>query len=110
MKTKTRPRTSAGSISDQLRAALTAPGRCPHAIAMSAGVAPSVVSRFVGGTRGITSETFDRLAAVLGLRMVDTGRGRAAGGSGAAQSKGKSNGADRPAALDLAADLGPAGA
>jgi hypothetical protein len=80
MKTKTRPRTSAGSISDQLRTALTAPGRCPHAVAMSAGVAPSVVSRFVSGARGLNSETIDRLAAVLGLRMVDTGRGRASAG------------------------------
>jgi plasmid maintenance system antidote protein VapI len=65
-------------ISGQLRAALTAPGRTPHAVAVAAGVAPSAVTRFVNGDRGLTTETLDRLADALGLRLVDTGRRKAA--------------------------------
>jgi hypothetical protein len=56
----------------------------PYAVATAAGVAPSVLTRFMNGERGLTLDTFDRLAA-LGLRLAETRRGRsaAAGPSGA---------------------------
>jgi transcriptional regulator with XRE-family HTH domain len=52
-------------------------GRSPAALAAAAGVAPSILSRFLAGARGITSDTFDRLAAALGgLRLVEVAAGR----------------------------------
>lgn len=60
------------SPSDQLAALVRQSGRSPAAIAAAAEVSPSVVCRFLSGARGITSETFDRLASALGgLRLVE---------------------------------------
>jgi plasmid maintenance system antidote protein VapI len=39
-------------------------------LAERAGVSRSVISRFVRGERGLTTDTLDRLAAVLRLRVV----------------------------------------
>jgi hypothetical protein len=35
------------------------------------GVSPGVVARFMGGQRGLTLDTVDRLARGLGLRLVE---------------------------------------
>ena len=61
------------SVSDQPRRS----GRTPAAIAVEAGVAPSVLCRFLSGERGLNSDSIDRLAAALGLRLVAIGRPRA---------------------------------
>jgi transcriptional regulator with XRE-family HTH domain len=46
------------------------------------GVDPTVIARFVAGEREIRNGTFDRIAAALGLRLVEVarpkGRGRRA--------------------------------
>jgi hypothetical protein len=63
--------------SDQLADLIRHSGRPPAAIAAAAGVAPSVLSRFLTGSRGIHSDTFDRLALALGgLRLVAISAGR----------------------------------
>lgn len=65
------------SPSDQLAALIRDSGHRPAALADDAGVAPSVLSRFLSGERGISSETFDRIAAALGgLRLVELTRRR----------------------------------
>lgn len=60
--------------SDALRAVITARGLPSHAVAAAAGLAPSIVSRWMAGQRGLTLDSFDRIAAALGLRLVETGR------------------------------------
>jgi transcriptional regulator with XRE-family HTH domain len=48
----------------------------PHALAVAAGIDPSAMSRFLGGHRGLSLESVERLAAALGFRvaLVDAGR------------------------------------
>lgn len=63
------------SLADQIRKAIEASGRSDYELASNAGLAPSVVSRFVVGTRGLTLDSADRLCEVLGLHLVgQTGR------------------------------------
>jgi transcriptional regulator with XRE-family HTH domain len=50
----------------------------PHELAERAGIAPSLLSRFRRGERGLTLASVDRLAEVLGLRLVGNGRRRPA--------------------------------
>ena len=57
------------SFTDQIREAIRRSGRTNHAIARDMGVAPSVIHRFMNGT-GLETPTLDRLARVLGLRVV----------------------------------------
>jgi len=71
MPTKRPPRTAA--LSDQLRAAIEAHGT-PYGLALEAGVAPSVLSRFVSGERGLTTGTLDALAGPLGLKLIRAAR------------------------------------
>lgn len=67
----------AAPVSDQLRAIIKA-RISPYAVATAAGVAPSVLTRFMNGERGLTTDTLDRLAEALGLKLVETRRGRSA--------------------------------
>jgi transcriptional regulator with XRE-family HTH domain len=69
------PATPAG-FADQLRQLITGRNLTAYAVARSAGVAPSVVSRFLSRERGLTLETFDAVAGALGLRLVESGRGK----------------------------------
>ena len=62
--------------SDQLRAVILARGLTPYGAAVAAGVAPSIMSRFMSGRRGLALETFDRVTTALGLRLVEVSRGR----------------------------------
>lgn len=65
-------------VSDQLRHVIAGRGLSPHAVASAAGVAPSALSRFVRGERGLTLQSVDAVAEVLGLRLVEVrGHGRA---------------------------------
>ena len=74
---KRRPSAPAPSaISGQLREIISGRGLTAYAVAQSAEVSPSVVSRFLSRERGLTLETFDAIAGALGLRLVETGRGR----------------------------------
>jgi transcriptional regulator with XRE-family HTH domain len=61
------------SLSDQLREIIRSRGTA-YATAKAAGVDPGVVSRFLNGERGITSDTLDRIALALNLRLVEVGR------------------------------------
>jgi transcriptional regulator with XRE-family HTH domain len=69
------PKASAG-FPGQLREIILARRLSAHAVAASAGVAPSMVSRFLARERGLTLETFDAIAGALRLRLVESGRGR----------------------------------
>lgn len=74
---------NAPTVSDQLRAAiLNRRGETVHGIAVSAGIAPSCLSRFVSGQRGLTLDSLDALAELLGLRLVETARRAKAGPRG----------------------------
>jgi transcriptional regulator with XRE-family HTH domain len=69
-------RKSPPSLSEQLRAILqeeTKDGSTVYELAQAVGVDRSVLSRFLAGKRTITLETADRLAAVLGFRIVGRG-------------------------------------
>jgi transcriptional regulator with XRE-family HTH domain len=63
-------------IAGQLREIIVGRGLTAYSVAHSAGIAPSVVSRFLSRERGLTLETFDALAGALGLRLVETAKGR----------------------------------
>src|SRR3954447_2748250 len=68
------PTPSAG-FAGQLREIIAGRDLTAYSVARSAGVAPSVVSRFLSRERGLTLETFDAIAGALGLRLVESGRG-----------------------------------
>lgn len=81
---RAKPRRSASRVGlvDQLRDAIRASDRTDHDLAIAAGVAPSALSRFMRGERGLTLDTVDALCEVLGYRLVGAtggrrGRGRA---------------------------------
>jgi len=79
MPPKTKRRRAAASptgIAGQLREIIDRRGLTAYGLAQSAGVAPSVVSRFLSRERGLTLETFNAIAEALGLRLVETARGR----------------------------------
>jgi transcriptional regulator with XRE-family HTH domain len=58
------------TISGQLRQAIQDSGRSLNTIAKESGVDVGVLSRFVRGERIITSDTLDKVAAVLGLKLT----------------------------------------
>lgn len=73
--TSKRPReTNRHGLGDQLRAVIESRGLTAYAAGRAAGVDPGVVQRFLTGERDIRLETADRLAAALGLRLVEVGR------------------------------------
>ena len=80
------PRPNKHTISYQLRELAEARGLAPYALAKLAGVDRSVVARFLAGERDIRLETADRIAAALGLRLVEVARrGRRPGTTGTHQ-------------------------
>lgn len=81
-------------IGERLRQAiLTVPNR--NELARLAGVTPSNISYFVTGKRDITMGTGAKIAAVLGMELVQTGKSKigkavaAKGGEDAKRSGGK---------------------
>jgi len=60
-------------------------GVAPAELAREAAVNPTMVRRFVAGERDVTLGTADRLAAALGLRLVEVGRGKARARPGPAE-------------------------
>jgi transcriptional regulator with XRE-family HTH domain len=61
-------------ISDQLREVIAARGLSGYAVATAAGLNPAIISRWIGGERGLSSESLDAVAEALGVRLVE-GRG-----------------------------------
>jgi transcriptional regulator with XRE-family HTH domain len=75
-KRRHRPVGTGSGIAGQLREIITGRGLTAYSVAHSAGIATSVVSRFLNRERGLTLETFDAIAGTLGLRLVETAKGR----------------------------------
>lgn len=59
-----------GQLTDAIRKAVNASGETPYAIAKGAGVNRSQLSRLLSGERGLNSETIEKLADYLGLRIT----------------------------------------
>ena len=68
--------TSRQVISGQLRMMIQARGMTAYALGQQAGVDPGMIQRFLNQERDIRLDTLDRLADVLGLRLVEGARGR----------------------------------
>ncbi len=58
-------------ISRQLRAMIEGRGLSARALGREAGVDSAVITRFLKDERGLTLDTLDRLADVLGLRLIE---------------------------------------
>lgn len=59
-----------GKFTDQLRRIIDASGRSRYAICKGIGIDQATMSRFMGGTGGLSMEALDRLAAYLDLEIV----------------------------------------
>jgi plasmid maintenance system antidote protein VapI len=64
---KRRPKTK---LSDEVRKAIDDSGESRYAIAKATGIDESALGKFYNGQRGITTDTLDRLAEHLKLRIV----------------------------------------
>jgi hypothetical protein len=73
MATRVKQRPNRRSLADQLRQLVLDRGLSGYGLAKSAGLAPSVVNRFLAGD-GLTLASLDQLVEVLGLRLVEAGR------------------------------------
>ena len=62
------------SLTYQLREIIESRGLTAHGLGRLAGVDAGVISRFLTGQRDIRMETADRIAAALGLRLIEVGR------------------------------------
>lgn len=65
------PRTPAETLTDVLRSAITRSAKSLNTLAAEAGTNPGQLSRFMTGERDLRLATVDRLAAALGLVLVD---------------------------------------
>lgn len=57
-------------FSDQVRDAVDASGMSRYAICKAIGLNQGAMSRFMAGNGGLSMDTLDRLAELLGLRIV----------------------------------------
>lgn len=55
---------------DALRAAIILDGRPVQRIAREANVPATIITRFMNRDRGMTTRSFDRVAAAMGLELV----------------------------------------
>lgn len=60
----------AKQFSDQIRAAIENCGMSRYRIAKETGVDPAALCRFMQGRVGLTTDTLDKLADCIGLRIV----------------------------------------
>jgi transcriptional regulator with XRE-family HTH domain len=67
---------SMGQLTKAIAAAVKASDQTPYAIAKGAGVARSQLSRLLSGERGMTTDTIERLADYLGLRITIEPKGK----------------------------------
>lgn len=65
-----------GQLTDAIAAAIRASKETPYSIAKGAGVARSQLSRLMSGERGLNTDTIERLADYLGLRIVIEPKGK----------------------------------
>jgi plasmid maintenance system antidote protein VapI len=63
--------TRTGLVSDQLRQAILAYGTA-YSLAATASVNRATITRFLAGKSALTLDSVDRLAEVLGLRLVQS--------------------------------------
>jgi transcriptional regulator with XRE-family HTH domain len=59
-----------GQLTKAIADAVRASDQTPYAIAKGAGVARSQLSRLMSGERGLNTDTIERLAEYLGLRIT----------------------------------------
>jgi transcriptional regulator with XRE-family HTH domain len=76
------------TVSGQLRDVIESRGQTHTELGKLSGVDPTVISRFVSGEREIRNGTFDRLAAALGLRLVEVARPKGRGQAASSTAKG----------------------
>jgi transcriptional regulator with XRE-family HTH domain len=57
-------------LSDQIRRAVDASGLSRYRISKELGIAESTMSRFMSGKGGLSMDSIDALAALLGLNIV----------------------------------------
>ena len=65
-----------GQLTKAIAEAVKASDQTPYAIAKGAGVARSQLSRLLSGERGMTTDTIERLADYLGLRITIEPKGK----------------------------------
>jgi plasmid maintenance system antidote protein VapI len=58
-------------IADALRGAIRTSGETSYAVAKTAGVAPSAISRFLSHRRSLSLDSADALASSLGLKVIE---------------------------------------
>jgi transcriptional regulator with XRE-family HTH domain len=73
--TKPRPR-RLYSVSARLREVIRSRGLTPYGVAKLADIDPVQVTIVVSGERDLRLATVDRIAAALGLRLVEVGRAK----------------------------------
>ena len=59
-----------GQLTNAIAAAIRASDQTPYAISRGASVARSQLSRLLSGERGLNTDTIERLADYLGLRIT----------------------------------------
>jgi ribosome-binding protein aMBF1 (putative translation factor) len=67
-------------LSDEIRAAVKNCGMSRYRIAKETGIDAAVLCRFAQGKTGITTDTLDKLAECIGLRIVADKPGKKKGG------------------------------
>jgi transcriptional regulator with XRE-family HTH domain len=65
-----------GQLTQAIAEAVRASGQTTYAIAKGAGVARSQLSRLLSGKRGLSTDTIERLADYLGLRITIKPKGK----------------------------------
>ena len=76
-----KPAPARHALPAQLREIIASRGLNPTELGQLAGVDPTVIARFVAGERDLRLETAGRIAAALGLRLVEVARPKGKGRS-----------------------------
>ena len=58
------------TVSEQLRREIVESGWSSNALGLSCGLSPRIIQAFVAGKRSITSDSLDKIAEALHLRLV----------------------------------------
>jgi hypothetical protein len=74
MSTRTPVAPARQNLPDQLRGIIADRGLTPYAVGKLARVDPGIVARFLDGRRDLRLATAGRIAAALGLRLVELAR------------------------------------
>jgi transcriptional regulator with XRE-family HTH domain len=71
----TKPEKKPPTMTETIREMIRARGLTTYRVGKSAGMTPTVVARFLSGERDLKGATLDKLAAALGLALVETETG-----------------------------------